>query len=271
MRAILIDPEHRSIAEIQIDGSIDSICAALGCESFEGHPWLNGSLETGGDTIYGDAHGLFTDPPPRYFFQVDVDPPGRAATISACPGKGLVVGVDREGGGCDARISVAELTARVTFTQRVFRGAKTSSRPGRVHCGARCAHHRRCDRGLSYPQPMDGSSIIVARSRTSGRRKRRSWMRTYLVRGFCRADHKQTVCVVVDADDGLTEVGGNIVSDAFAAAQALDPAKELCFHASQNISAVVPDEIKNRVLTEAELYTHLPELDLSSRRRRRRR
>ena len=130
MRAILIDPERRSITEIQIDGSIESICAALGWESFEGHPWLNGSLETGGDTIYGDAYGLFTEPPPRYFFQVDVDPPGPAATISACPGKGLVVGVDREGGGCDARISVAELTARIAFTRRVFRGVKTSSRPG---------------------------------------------------------------------------------------------------------------------------------------------
>jgi hypothetical protein len=130
MRALLIDPERRSVVEIQIDGSIDSICSALGCESFEGHPWLNGSLATGGDTIYGDANGLFTEPPPRYFYQVDVDPPGPASTISACPGKGLVLGVDSKGDVCDASISVAELTARITFTQRVFRGVRTRSRPG---------------------------------------------------------------------------------------------------------------------------------------------
>jgi hypothetical protein len=130
MRALLIDPEHRSITEIAIDGDVVSIRGALGCEYFEGHPWLNGSTMTGGDTIYGDAHGLFVEPPPRYFFQVDVDPPGPASTISACPGKGLVLGVDKNGDSCDASISVAELTARVTFTQRVFRGVRTRSRPG---------------------------------------------------------------------------------------------------------------------------------------------
>jgi hypothetical protein len=99
-------------------------------QDFRRSPLAEWVARTGGDTIYGDAFGLFTEPPPRYFFQVDVYPPGPASTISACPGKGLVVGVDREGGGCDARISVAELTARITFTQRVFRGIRTSSWPG---------------------------------------------------------------------------------------------------------------------------------------------
>jgi hypothetical protein len=89
-------------------------------------------------------------------------------------------------------------------------------------------------------------------------------MTTYLVHGFSRSDHNRNVCVVVDiAKDDSEEV--------FAAVEALNPANELCFHVSQNISAAVPDEIKNKVLTEAELYARVPELDPSSRRRRRRR
>jgi hypothetical protein len=41
------------------------------------------------------------------------------------------MGVDTEGAGCDVRISVAELTKRITFTQRKFRGFKTSQGRGR--------------------------------------------------------------------------------------------------------------------------------------------
>ena len=43
------------------------------------------------------------------------------------PGRGLVVGVDRNGEDCDARISLEELTARVSFTRRKFRGFKAKT------------------------------------------------------------------------------------------------------------------------------------------------
>jgi hypothetical protein len=90
-------------------------------------------------------------------------------------------------------------------------------------------------------------------------------MTTYLVHGFNRRDHSQNVYVVVDTDN---KIGGG---DVFKAANALNPTDEICFMSSQNISAAVPDELKNRLLAEAELYARVPELDPSSRRRRRRR
>jgi hypothetical protein len=99
----------------------------------------------------------------------------------------------------------------------------------------------------------------------------RSEMTTYLVTGFYRSNHEQTVHVVIDANEGLVEVDGKIFSDAFAAASALDPTNELCFFTSMNISETVPTELKNRVLLQSELYARVPELDHSTRMRKRRR
>jgi hypothetical protein len=96
-------------------------------------------------------------------------------------------------------------------------------------------------------------------------------MTTYLVTGFYRSKHEQTVHVVIDANEGLVEIDGKIFSDAFAAARALDPTNEVCFFTSQNISEIVPAELKNRVLPESELYARVPELDRSTRTRKRRR
>jgi hypothetical protein len=42
------------------------------------------------------------------------------------------MGADKEGAGCDVRISVEELAKRVTFTQRKFRGFETSRGRGKV-------------------------------------------------------------------------------------------------------------------------------------------
>jgi hypothetical protein len=128
MRAILIDPEKRTITEIQLEDDYKKIQAVLRCRSFTTGAHLSGSIEQGFDAIYASDDELPDEPTadnpgPRFWFQVDADrdPP------SSYPigGLGLAMGVDKEGAGCDVRISVAELTKRITFTQRKFRGFKT--------------------------------------------------------------------------------------------------------------------------------------------------
>jgi hypothetical protein len=121
MRALLIDPEKRTITEIEFEGDYRTIQAILGCSSFtNGSRPLNGSLEEGFDTLYVSDDDLEDRDDPRFWFQVDADrdPPSSYPLA----GLGLVLGVDEEGKGCNARISIAELTARITFTQRKFRG-----------------------------------------------------------------------------------------------------------------------------------------------------
>jgi hypothetical protein len=127
MRAILIDPEKRTLTEIDFkpgDDSTDAINGLLGSECFTtGSRALRGSMSDGFDTLYVSDDYLEDSDDPRFWFQVDVDrnPP----SSHPIAGRGLVVGVDDQGKGCDARISVEELTRRITFTQRKFRGFKT--------------------------------------------------------------------------------------------------------------------------------------------------
>jgi len=133
MRAILIDPEKRTISEIDFGGGLDNTLAVIGCHRFAaGSRPLTGSLLEGFDTLrVSDDYFEDRDPDPRYWFQVDAnrDPP----SSHPLAGRGLVVGIDERGEDCDARISVAELTSRITFTQRKFRGFEVS--PGRGQIG----------------------------------------------------------------------------------------------------------------------------------------
>ena len=88
-------------------------------------------------------------------------------------------------------------------------------------------------------------------------------MTTYLVYGFNRQDHEQRVCMLVDRDPR------DASSPPSAAAERI-AGPEFRFHWGMNVSVAVPDELKNRLLPEAELYARIPELDLSRRRKRRR-
>jgi hypothetical protein len=143
MRAILIDPEKRTVTEIQIEQGaagdrillIRNIQAAIGCRSFEtGARPLTGSMEAGFDTLYVDAYALI-DGNPRHWFQVDADRP--VPSSHPVGSRGLVVSVDEAGESRDASISVAELTSRVTFTQRKLRGFDIASAPGLVSVTAK--------------------------------------------------------------------------------------------------------------------------------------
>jgi hypothetical protein len=131
MRAILIDPEKRTITETQLSSDdFRKIQAVLRCHSFTTGAHLSGSIEKGFDAIYVSDDYLEERDDPRFWFQVDADrnPPSSYPIA----GLGLALGTDTDGAGCDVRISVAELASRITFTQRKFRGFEVSEGRGRL-------------------------------------------------------------------------------------------------------------------------------------------
>jgi hypothetical protein len=104
MRAYLIDPELRTITEIDFAGGYKNIQEVVGCEEFTtGSRPLNGSLSKGFDAIYISDDCLDHDEYLNDWFQVDA---GREPS----PRRGLVIGTDTEGDDCDASISFEELT-----------------------------------------------------------------------------------------------------------------------------------------------------------------
>ena len=77
----------------------------------------------GGNSTPEDRGKITGDP--RFWFQIDAG--RKSPTSPLIPGRGLVIGVREEGSWTDARISLAELTARVTFSRRKLRGMTTSA------------------------------------------------------------------------------------------------------------------------------------------------
>src|SRR5262249_58058977 len=123
MRAILIDPEKRTVGEIAINGEPGVLPLLshetnriLGCNEHTLGAWLNGSISEGFDAVYASDDPLEDRDDPRFWFQVDVD--GNPPSSFPIAGLGLALGTDREGESCDVRISVDELAKRITFTQR---------------------------------------------------------------------------------------------------------------------------------------------------------
>jgi hypothetical protein len=121
MRAILIDPEKRTVTEIQIDDDYRAIQAALQCKSFTTAAHLSGNIERGFDAVYASDDPLDErEESPRFWFQVDAD----RASPSSYPiaGLGLALGTGKQGEGVDVGISREELEKRIAFTRRRFRG-----------------------------------------------------------------------------------------------------------------------------------------------------
>jgi hypothetical protein len=125
MRAIVIDPDKKTFEEIHIAvEDRKGVARTIGCKSFTTGAFLNGSLTTGGDILYVSDDYLEENGASRSWFQIDVDrnPP------SSYPinGRGVVMGFDRDGEDADAKISLDQLRARVTFTTRKLRGYDVS-------------------------------------------------------------------------------------------------------------------------------------------------
>jgi hypothetical protein len=126
MRAILIDPEKETVAEIQLGlDSYRDIQRVLACETFTTGAFLGGTIEDGFDAIYVSDDVLDERDNPRFWFQVDADrnPPSSFPIA----GFGLALGTNSEGESCDLRISVGDLAKRITFTRRKFRGFKVET------------------------------------------------------------------------------------------------------------------------------------------------
>jgi hypothetical protein len=106
-------------------GDCTEIQEAICCLRFRiGSYPLNGSIYRGFDTLYVDDDQLEAEEDPRHWFQIDSDrDPPSSYPIA---GRGPVVGIDHDGAHCDALISLEELTARVTFMRRKFRGYKNA-------------------------------------------------------------------------------------------------------------------------------------------------
>jgi len=134
MRAILINPEKKTITEIQMTENCDfrEINRVLQCREHTSGAHLGGTISKGFDAVYVSDDQLEDRDDPRFWFQVDADrDPPSSYPIA---GLGLALGTDPEGNGCDVRISVDELTKRITFTERKFRGfeVETFDPPKRV-------------------------------------------------------------------------------------------------------------------------------------------
>jgi hypothetical protein len=130
MRAFLIDPEVRTISEIDFVGGNRKIQRILGCKAFTtGSRPLNGSLSKGFDALLASDDPLEDHDDAQDWFQVDADryPPSSFPLT----GKGLVLGADENGVSRAASISLEELTRRITFTRRKFRGYETEVTPGK--------------------------------------------------------------------------------------------------------------------------------------------
>ena len=115
MRALLINPKQRTIAEIDYDGTHEAMCKLIGCDIFKVASTLNGWLLEGFDTVWVSGDEPDDDKYPSQWFQIGV---GTDRASNPIAGKGLVVGTDETGENCPAIISRDELTRRVTFTKR---------------------------------------------------------------------------------------------------------------------------------------------------------
>lgn len=102
MRAILIDPEARTIVEVDHDNSsYKNISKTIEASCFDVVSLARG------DTIYVDDEGLLR--PNHYFRWVPAD------HLVILAGKALILGSDNEGDSVDAKISLQEVKDSVRF------------------------------------------------------------------------------------------------------------------------------------------------------------
>jgi hypothetical protein len=111
MRAIVIDPFEKSVLEVDLPGSAQSICAALNCDMME----IAVVFETG-DVLYVDEEGTLKAEDAlqgaaegERAFGFDV------GAHQVFLGKGVILGPENEHGHTDAVMSLARLSS-IKFT-----------------------------------------------------------------------------------------------------------------------------------------------------------
>lgn len=100
MKAFLIDPDNKTITEVEANG-LDDLYRLIDC-----HTVAAVGVDAN-DVIYVDDNGLYVEPQPASFRYR-----GNPALIC---GKGVVVGSDDEGNDDDAAHTLQSLTARIDW------------------------------------------------------------------------------------------------------------------------------------------------------------
>lgn len=104
MKAILIDPTQHTVAEVQCDGSAESICRLIGANL------LTTVNVGGGETLYVDDEGLLTYPHPHGYFRF-------VGYGQVFAGKGLIVGSNAVGDCVPTQLMAAHVRECVEFCE----------------------------------------------------------------------------------------------------------------------------------------------------------
>lgn len=104
MKAILVNSTSKSVSEINVSGSFDSICEALNCKTLQlFHQFENG------DIIYIDDEAP-NQPHDQWFYM--------GGTAHPFPANALILGTTDDGDEIDYRSSLKQITNLVTFHSR---------------------------------------------------------------------------------------------------------------------------------------------------------
>ena len=132
MKAILIDPEAKTITEVEHNGNFREIYKFIGCECFTtvsiGSPPDGKKLQHNGreNHVFVDDEGLLNSP--RHFFHWK----GYEQPLA---GKGLILGCDEEGETVATTWSVKDVEAMVTYAQYSVLGFENIPEHKEMHYG----------------------------------------------------------------------------------------------------------------------------------------
>lgn len=118
MRGILINPHEQSISNVETDGSLADIRRILGIEWFTTIQWDQRNH------LIVDDEGLLREAPGPFFQIAGYDQP--------LAGRGLILGLDREGDHVDTTLGLFYMLDKVTFPKVRFVGFEDTSGP-QVH------------------------------------------------------------------------------------------------------------------------------------------
>jgi hypothetical protein len=127
MKAILIDPANRTVAQIDFEGGYLSIKKAIQCDTIttctpRSLPRNGDHREDGWvwDTIYLDDEGLLHSDPGPFFLVSGYDQP--------LAGRGLVVGTTGDGSDTDCQSTVDYINGIVSWPNVEFTGFRSQTR-----------------------------------------------------------------------------------------------------------------------------------------------
>src|SRR5258708_24245023 len=100
LKGYLIDPETKTISEVQVKGDYTAIYGLIDARTFDVV-----RIGNSGDVIYIDDEGLLQDPPKAVF--------GLFGYPQPLAGKGLVLGTDNEGESINPRSSLKRIQGMI--------------------------------------------------------------------------------------------------------------------------------------------------------------